>query len=203
MEPAAEAAGYSERGCRVPCAETYHLTWTCYGQWLHGDERGYVDRKHRTPGEPYPEGNLQYYNAASNRMTEAACWLTDDERRIASRALREACDFRGWVLWAVNVQPDHVHVLVEARETSGKRARQVLKDRATRGLEAEGRRRQHWWTEGGKVDVIRRERQLQEVLDYINERQPFARIDERECPAASAAGSDKEEHLHPKEGEAQ
>ena len=121
---------------RVPCAETYHITWTCYGQWLHGDARGYVDDRHRTPGEPYAYGHPDYYNTDFNRMKEEPCWLGDEQRLRAEAAIEEACSFRGWNLMAVNVQPDHVHVAVEARETDGVRARQVLKDRSTRALKA-------------------------------------------------------------------
>ena len=60
---------------REPLA--YHLSWTCYGQWLQGDVRGYVDRQHRTPGEPYAHNQPQFYNASANRMKEPPVWLTE------------------------------------------------------------------------------------------------------------------------------
>jgi hypothetical protein len=34
----------------IPLA--YFITFTCYGTWLHGDERGSVDDEHNTPGTP-------------------------------------------------------------------------------------------------------------------------------------------------------
>ena len=176
----------------MPCAETYHLTWTCYGQWLRGDARGYVDRDHHTPGEPYPEGDLRVYNADANRMSEEACWLSDAQRVLAEEAIGEACDFRGWRLWAVNVQPDHAHVVVGTPEVSGVRARQVLKDRSTRALQATDGRRRHWWTEGGKVEVIRSDGQLRVAIEYVNEKQPFAKVKKGKFPAASAAGSNEQ-----------
>jgi hypothetical protein len=100
----------------------YHLCWTCYGQWLQGDSRGYVDQKHHTPGEPYPPGNPPLFAASANRMSEPACWLTDPQRLIADAAFREAAAHREWPLHALNVQPDHVHVALEARGVTGKRA---------------------------------------------------------------------------------
>ncbi len=33
----------------------YFITFTCCGTWLHGDERGSVDREHNTPGTPVLE----------------------------------------------------------------------------------------------------------------------------------------------------
>ena len=33
------------------------ITFRCYGTWLHGDERGSIDRGHNSPGEePLPDG---------------------------------------------------------------------------------------------------------------------------------------------------
>jgi REP element-mobilizing transposase RayT len=152
----------------MPSAETYHITWTCYGQWLHGDARGYVDSRHRTPGTPYEH---------------------NDPHLAAQAGLAEACAFRGWRLWAVNAQPDHVHVVVEAPGIDGKRVRHVLKDRGTRILQPTEPGRQHWWTEGGKVDRITSEKYLRAAVVYVNEKQPYGRIGPREYPAASAAGS--------------
>jgi hypothetical protein len=31
----------------------YFITFTCHGTWLHGDERGSVDRGHNAPGTPF------------------------------------------------------------------------------------------------------------------------------------------------------
>jgi hypothetical protein len=38
-------------GSHSPLA--YLITWTCYGTWLHGDERGAADLDHNIPGTPY------------------------------------------------------------------------------------------------------------------------------------------------------
>ena len=32
-----------------------HITWTCYGTWLPGDERGYVAGAFRAWADPVPE----------------------------------------------------------------------------------------------------------------------------------------------------
>jgi len=156
----------------MPDPIAYHISWTCYGQWLHGDARGFVDRRHHTPGEPYPYNVPQWVADAANQMSEPACWLTDTQRRRADNAIREACAFRSWRVHALNVQPDHVHAVVGAPATLGAHVRARLKDRATRALKAAFSSRTHWWTDGGKVEVIADERRLREAIAYVNERQP-------------------------------
>jgi REP element-mobilizing transposase RayT len=128
-------------------------------------------------------------NAAAVRMGDSACWLADKQRVAAQAAIAEACSFRGWRLWAVNAQPDHVHVVVDAPGTDGKRVRHVLKDRATRALQESSPGRRHWWTEGGKIDRITSLRYLRAAIIYVNDKQPHGRVGERIQPAASAAGS--------------
>ena len=160
---------------REPLA--YHLSWTCYGQWLHGDRRGFVDHGHRTPGEPYVYDDPHRLNAAANRLAESPCWLTEAQRQTVQQAVREACTFRSWDLSAVNAQPDHVHVVVRAPGHTGVQARARLKDRASRALKAADRQRTRWWTDGGKVEPIRDARRLQQAIIYVNERQPFPRVE--------------------------
>ena len=160
---------------REPLA--YHITWTCYGQWLRGDTRGYVDRHHRTPGAPYRWGHGDFRNADANRMRETACWLDDTHRRAAHAAMGEACAFRDWRHVALNVQPDHVHVVVRAPGHTGKQVMQRLKDRATRCLRGLTPGRHRWWTEGGKVELILDERYLRQAVAYVTGRQPFCRVE--------------------------
>ena len=155
----------------------YHITWTCYGQWLHGDARGYVDRFHRERGTPYPAGHGDFYNAAANRLEEQPVWLTDAQRLDAQDALREACAFRGWVLRAANVQPDHVHVVVQAPGIFGKEVRRILKNRATVCLNERHGRRKHWWTGEGKVQRLHGQAELREAVAYVLDEQPFRRLE--------------------------
>ena len=155
---------------REPIA--YHLTWTCYGQWLPGDARGFVDREHRTPDSPYAEPDLRLYTASANRMAEHACWLSDRHRAVAQAALEEACQHRGWTLEEVNVQPDHVHLALRAPPLTGKRAMEALKSWATMCLNRAFPRRNRWWTKGGKVELIYNEAHLRSVTAYIR-RQRF------------------------------
>src|SRR5690606_38455625 len=58
-QPPSKASPKRERGINQPPStpplpETaYLITWTTHCTWLHGDERGSVDRDHNTPHTPY------------------------------------------------------------------------------------------------------------------------------------------------------
>jgi REP element-mobilizing transposase RayT len=159
---------------REPLA--YHLAWTCYGQWLHGDPRGYVDKRHRNVGEPYPAGDPRLYNAAANRMAGESVWLEDAQRSRATAAIREVCVHRAWPLITVNVQPDHVHVAVRAPGVTGKAAMERIKSWASMQLNLAFARRSRWWTVGGKVELVMSEAELRDVAEYI-ENQRFPRVE--------------------------
>jgi len=151
----------------------YHLTWTCYGQWLPGDDRGYVDRRHRVPGTPYPDGDPQRYNAAANALSEAPCWLNPCQRRLAAEGIGNACAAQGWAVAALNVQPDHVHALVQTPGVGGRHAIRVLKAFATRRLRQAFPARRRWWTKGGKVETVLTQQRLAQLVRYVeNQRYP-------------------------------
>jgi len=72
----------------------------------------------------------------------------------------------------MNVQPDHVHALVEAPEVGGRHAMRALKSFATHRLREEFPARRRWWTKGGKVEPVLDEPHLAQVTRYI-ENQPY------------------------------
>ena len=59
----------------MPDALAYFLTWTTYGTWLPGDERGWILRG---SGFQAPRPVLQ--KLAGERMTEAPLALSDEQR---------------------------------------------------------------------------------------------------------------------------
>src|SRR5437667_5485845 len=83
---------------RVPMEEplAYFLTWTTYGTWLPGDERGWVEK----PGQ-FREPAPQRQQAARQRMTEPALTLDVEQRRLVEDTIADHCRIRGWHLHAV------------------------------------------------------------------------------------------------------
>src|SRR6266852_3555939 len=85
----------------------YLISFRSYGTWLHGDERGSIDRFHNRYKSPYllPNDRWRKYNAQR---------LKAKQRRSVETAIRETCAIRNWYLHAVSVRTNHVHSVVSA-----------------------------------------------------------------------------------------
>ena len=74
----------------MPDPLAFFLTWTTYGTWLPGDERGWA---WKGKGFQLPEARKQ--KAARNRMTEPPCALDEQQRRIVEETMAAHCQFAG------------------------------------------------------------------------------------------------------------
>ena len=86
----------------VPDPLAYFLTWSTYGTWLPGDERGWIQYGH---GWQYPDAVRKL--EAEARMTVDACRLDGEQREVVERQIAETCNVRGWELHAVNCRSNH------------------------------------------------------------------------------------------------
>src|SRR2546421_422465 len=98
----------------------YLLTWTCYGQWLHGDERGSVNIEHNQFGEPWLAADANVKQEELTGMDQQAYRLDEPRRRIVLEAIQEVCRHRQWTLHAAHVRAHHVHVVVSGDATPEK-----------------------------------------------------------------------------------
>lgn len=164
------------------------LTWSTYGTWLPGDARGWTEYR---GGWQLPDPILELESKA--KMTEEACLLDKEQRRIVEQQIAETCEHRGWHLHAVNCRSNHIHVVVLAADVKPKKVRIDLKAWATRclkNLEAKrqsarqlARRvsedvpessltlranviRENWWTERGSIRFINDDDSLLAAIDY-------------------------------------
>ena len=88
----------------------YFVTWTAYGTWLPGDERGWNQKGNFETLAPNPLAK----DAAIAKMKEAPFLLSIEDRRIVNETIMAHCEIRAWDLHAVNVRSNHVHVVVTA-----------------------------------------------------------------------------------------
>ncbi|HKB37792.1 MAG TPA: hypothetical protein VKD72_15200 [Gemmataceae bacterium] len=160
----------------IPLAEplAYFLTWTTYGTWLPGDERGWVDR----PGQ-FRSPNPQLRAAAQSLLTEEPCVLNPEQRHLVEETIAKHCALRGWHLHVVNCRTNHVHVVVSAG-ASPKVVRDQFKAWCTRHLKELQRRgdadpsqpvRVKWWTEGGSQRWLNDEASLAQAILYVRDYQ--------------------------------
>ncbi len=137
----------------------YYLTWTTYGTWLPGDERGWVAK----PGE-FRAPDPKREEAARKLMTESALTLDVEQRCIVEDTIADHCRIRGWHLHARNCRTQHVHVVVTAPGVHPKVVMDQFKAWCTRRLKElersrcphDGVIRQSWWTQGGSKALAER-----------------------------------------------
>ncbi len=168
----------------------YFLTWTTYGTWLPGDERGWVEKPGRFRA---PDAELQ--TAAKRRMIEPALTLDAEQRRIVEDTIADHCRIRGWLLHAASARTQHVHVVVSAPERKPDDVMDQFKAWCSRKLgervrsqqSAGEQPRRNWWTQGGSKRWLNDEGDLEAAVLYVREGQgeatprPTAR---RESPQA-------------------
>ena len=156
----------------MPSPLAYFITWTCYGQRLHGDARGSVDDAHNLRGTPKLAPNPSLEADQHRLMTSPTFLLTQPMVPIADDAIAELCSERGWRLLAQSTRSTHVHVVVSCRDsTSPERCMAQMKARATREL----RRRPlvsadaRLWTHHGSTRWINHEHGLFAAIGYVND----------------------------------
>ena len=182
------------RHCEPPWPEPLadFLTWPTDGTWLPGDERGWVEYRH---GWQLADPARQ--REAQARLTEDACLLDQDQRRLVALTIADHCRVRGWTLDTVNCRSNPGHVIV-AGDREPKEIREQFQAWCTRRLKAlqqERRRplsaqdcsaaaiRQKWWAERGSALSVNDEEGLEAVIHDVREAQDHAdqpQPDERE-----------------------
>ena len=150
----------------------YFLTWTTYGTWLPGDERGWVEK----PGKfRIPDPAIE--TAARSLLTEEPCVLNQEQRTLVEQTIARHCAIRGWHLHVVNCRTNHVHVVVTA-SAHPKAVAEQFKAWCTRNLKSLQRAndpglpqsvRENWWTEGGSERWLNDEGSLAEAIRYVRD----------------------------------
>jgi REP element-mobilizing transposase RayT len=164
----------------IPLA--YLITFRAYGTWLHGDERGSVDRFHNQYDAAYFPPNNARQQQNRNRLKHASVTLSVEQRESVAQAVRETCSMRSWALHALNVRTNHVHAVLSAG-VRPEFALNALKANATRQLRQEDRWREPHspWSDGGSRRYVWTELGLERAVDYVMNRQdePVPELDER------------------------
>ena len=148
----------------------YLLTFSCYGTWLHGSERGSVDKDHSKYGEEFAPVDAERERKEFLRLKHSPVVLTPAEREIATIAMRELCLRRQWILYEINVRTNHVHIVVEAK-IDPKRMLSDFKAAATKLLRESGsfEATTKIWTRGGSRRYLWEEDAVKTAERYVRE----------------------------------
>jgi REP element-mobilizing transposase RayT len=161
------------------------LTWTTYGTWLPGDDRGFVsdffprpDQRVRwnQPDTAYARDDGGLHNYAARQLRSDPVWLT---RQLADPLIdqfKDTAAFRGWRLLAAAVMANHVHLVVQVLDDPDPEI--LLRDfksyasrrlNGTWGKPASGT----WWTQGGSKRKLEDDANVRAAVEYVRG-QPFA-----------------------------
>lgn len=146
-------------------AIAYFTTWTTYGTWLPGDERGWYQ-----PQRGFGDPDAVRSQMASLRMSESTIVLETEQRKLVEKVVADHCRIRDWFLHAVDCRTNHVHVVVTANVPID-RPREQFKSWATRRIRALDPSRHHWWTERGWNVYLDDDADLQAAITYVREGQ--------------------------------
>src|SRR6185436_8124685 len=121
----------------------YFISFRTYGTWLHGDPRGSVHRRSRVHGTPLYPALPGLVRAEERLLSHEPVQLDALRRGLVADAVWGVCRYRAWVLHALAVRVEHVHVvLTTGPNIPPERVMTSLKAWATRGWSKQGRCRQ-------------------------------------------------------------
>ena len=164
------------------------ITWTCYGTWLPGDERGFVSNKLLPRGregsegrfvrkinvvgeEPHRDDPYTLQRAKTLQKHETAK-LTKLLALCAAQAIIEAASDRDWMILRGALMATHVHVVVVRCPDDGPAVRRVLKGNAQASLSDHVGQNRKWWTKGGSNRYLHGSDSIHNTITYV-ENQEF------------------------------
>ncbi len=147
----------------------YMITIRCYGTWLHGDERGSVNRRsHNKIGTPKLRVNVHLVNS-DRRSLKNSPFMLDAQCRVAvESAIREVCVVRGFGLVAINVRTNHAHTVV-ASSSPPEPIMNAFKSYATRRLRERGLvgASDRVWSRHGSTRYLWTEEHVASAVEYV------------------------------------
>ncbi len=146
----------------------YLITIRTYGTWLHGDDRGSVDRHGKNRYGTEKIGSVPTLAAIMTNNADAAEFtLNGRQRNIVEAAIREVCRVREHNLIAINVRTNHVHAVVSARR-SPEMLMSAFKANATRELRQQGLiGSKKVWSRGGSRRYLWKEKSVESAVEYV------------------------------------
>jgi REP element-mobilizing transposase RayT len=159
------------------------LTWTMYGNWLPGDERGFVgsvsDGKggkvtHNIPGTQYDSGLDCLRHSMAQRLRCPPIRLILDQAEAVLSQFHETCSIRRWRLIAAAVMANHCHVVVGVPgDPEPERILGDIKSYASGALNQRWAKpaSKTWWTESGSKRKLKDDPAILAAVAYVRDQE--------------------------------
>lgn len=165
----------------IQVARYWFLTWTTYGTWLPGDERGFVgvapDQSgrmvlHNQPNSPLAPPRPGLLQSAESRLKGAPVILNIDQAEALLDQFHETTAHRHWLLVAIGIMHTHLHLVVGV--PGDPNPDKILGDGkayGSRRLNHVGRIRDDgtWWTTGGSKRKLSNDYSVEAAVNYIRQ----------------------------------
>jgi len=138
----------------------YMLTWTTYGSWLPGDERGYVKDGQILSANP------EVLQASKNRQKSPTITLNKQERKLVQQIILAEAERIGHEILALAVSNYHVHLVSRPHSESVEDAVGRYKSITTRALWGHGRQGRIW-TKGYDKRFCFSQKELAARIKYV------------------------------------
>jgi len=151
-------------------AKGYLITFRCYGTWLHGDERGSVDRRYfNAYGAEKIKPNAEKQRTKIRLMRHEPFMLGPRERSIVEAAIKEVCLVRGYIPLALNVRTNHIHLVVSSASGIPERIMDSFKAYSTKALRSAGlvNGERKLWSRHGSTRYLWTEEHVATAVDYV------------------------------------
>jgi REP element-mobilizing transposase RayT len=170
-----------------PSVDRYWLlTWTTYGTWLPGDERGFVgavrqnsdgtQATHNQPGTEYDRERPHLEGFAKATQKLPTIRLTRDQAAAVCKQIQATAAIRQWKLFAIAVMANHVHLVVGVPgDPEPNTLPRDFKSYCARELNRTSGARRRWWTKSGSTRKLPDEPALLAAIRYVeNQDWPLA-----------------------------
>lgn len=143
------------------------VTSTTYGNWLPGDQRGFVERsKQNVFGTPYDADKPGLRNSAKERLAGNPVLFHREHAETMLAQWQKDAKTLHWHLFITAIMANHIHLVVAARKTDKADLLRRIKSRASFALNKQYGK-QTWWTTSGSVRFCFDESALLTRIRYV------------------------------------
>lgn len=145
---------------------TYLLTFSSYGQRLHGDPRGSVHREQNGYGTPIDRTSQRVVALEQRSLRAPPFSLRLDDRNEVLHAIQEVCAVRNWHLLAAHIRTTHGHLVVTG-ECAPETMLSTFKAYATRTLNTKDGQNLPRWTTHGSTRYLWTPKSIAAACNYV------------------------------------
>jgi REP element-mobilizing transposase RayT len=140
-----------------------------------------MDRKHNIYGTPKIDSNPQLERSDLKQRKHVPITLDARRRSVVQAAVRGVCEYRKYILRAINVRTNHVHTVVTAMQNP-EPVLDSFKSYATRALRRNGllSATVKPWARHGSTIYLWKERDVAKAIEYVllGQRDELFRLDD-------------------------